>query len=304
MAQVAEPASTLPVAQEAAPAPVATEPADNPVHHPAPQPVQPSPINPASPSSWQHTPAAPPSHSAPIPETLPLAEVLAHARVEPALEPPSWPEGKTEAGSKIALEVSAAVENLAQASHNAEHPTPHEPEEAEEPSFVKSARRAQKYRGMWLLLQSISLLLLLTLLLGQAIYTWRDLIAVRWPVTRALLNQGCALLHCKIGLPTQISQLSIELGELQALKRGKQTFSYSTLIRNASPTRQSWPYIELTLQDEDGRPVAKRVFEPKSYLLPGELERGFPAQSEQAVKLYFDTTQLKAANFHATIFYP
>jgi hypothetical protein len=245
-----------------------------------------------------------------MPETIALPEVLAHARIEPTLNDTTWPDGKTEGSGKTPLEVTVALENLehAQAASGNDRPSQaHEPDEQnepDEPSFVKSARRAQKYRGMWLVLQSLMLLLLLALLLAQSLYTWRDLIAVRWPVTRPLLDQGCALLQCKISLPTQISQLSIELGELQALKRSKETYSYTTLIRNAASTRQSWPYIELTLQDENGRPVARKVFEPKTYLLPGELAKGFPAQSEQTVKLYFETSQLKAANFHATIFYP
>lgn len=254
-----------------------------------------------------------------LPETLAFSPTPAPAerhhpaqdRIEPTLDDDTWPENRN------TLDVARAVASL---EHEADHEaaalpaTDHEAaahqadatNDGDEPNFVKSGRRQQKWQRVWFWLQSFSLLTLLLLLAAQAIYTWRDVIATRWPITKPHLQQACTVLHCKVELPTQIHLLSIELGELQALPRNKNTFSYATLLRNHSNLPQSWPGIELVLLDANDHVVARRIFSPQDYqITPQERSKGFAAQSEHAVKLYFETApQLKALGYRAEIFYP
>ena len=249
---------------------------------------------------------------------IPPAEQHHHAqdRIEPTLDDDAWPENRN------TLDVARAVESLEHEADNAaaamsatDNETDAAPRhqadtdadnDVDEPNFVKSGRRQQKWQRVWFWLQSFSLLILLLLLAAQAIYTWRDVIATRWPITKPHLQQACTLLHCKVELPTQIHLLSIELGELQALPRNKNTFSYATLLRNHSNLPQSWPGIELVLLDANDHVVARRIFSPQDYqITPQERSKGFAAQSEHAVKLYFETApQLKALGYRAEIFYP
>lgn len=245
----------------------------------------------------------------PVPEQPVAAPVRHHngdanARIEPTLGEATWPDNRPQG-----LEVTRAVENLEQSSAHELEPdalqTDMQPE-PDEPNFVKVGRRQQKWQRVWFWLQTTSSLILLTTLLAQGIYTWRDIIAARWPITKAPLLQACGLLHCTLELPTQIQLLSIELGELQALPRNKNTFSYSTLLRNHSNLPQSWPGLELVLLDGNDHVVARRLFSPLDYQISKqELAKGFAPQSEHAVKLYFETApQLKALGYRAEIFYP
>ncbi len=180
---------------------------------------------------------------------------------------------------------------------------------AYEPNFVKAARRKQKYQRSLFILQSLACLLLSFGLVAQAAYAWRDLIAVRWPVSKPILSKACefakVLLPCMIELPTQISAISIELGELQALPNTNNHFTYTTSLRNHAAWAQGWPHIELVFLDTNERIIARRVFSAKDYLnTAAERENGFAAQTEQLVKLNFEILQLKAAGYRAEIFYP
>jgi predicted Zn finger-like uncharacterized protein len=301
---------------------------DPPGHADMPEPANPHAPPHEHPHVASHSPANahphaeshqhPPRHSA-----QPHEAHEALLRIEPTLDDEPWLEGRSHT-----LEVTRALENLAHgnqpepdthplhqtgaARHDAPAATPSieadlpEAEEPEEPGFVKAARQQQKWQGFWFWLRAIGVLLLTALLLAQAIYAWRDLIAIRWPITKAPMLEACAWLHCKIDLPTQIQQLSIELGELQTLPRNKNTFSYNTLLRNHSNLPQSWPHIELVLLDNSDKVIARRVFSPKDYQITAqERSKGFAAQSERAVRLYFETApQLKALGYRAEIFYP
>ena len=77
------------------------------------------------------------------------------------------------------------------------------------------------------------------------------------------------------------------------------------MLRNTGSGTQAWPHLELTLDDSNDKAVLRRVIAPRDYL-PASVEpgKGFAPRSEQAVKLYFELAQLKAAGYHIAIFYP
>ena len=139
----------------------------------------------------------------------------------------------------------------------------------------------------------------------QGAYVFRNQIAGWFPQAKPVLIDACKLLGCRIDLPAQIDQVSIESSELQTLANDKDTFVLTTLLRNYSSTSQEWPHIELTLNDINEKALLRRVFTPADYLHNSEDVRlGFSANSERSVKLSFELSQLKASGYRVYLFYP
>jgi predicted Zn finger-like uncharacterized protein len=179
------------------------------------------------------------------------------------------------------------------------------PPEVPEPGFVQQARRQARIgRSRQIAMRTAAVVLSISLL-GQAAYAFRDQLAAWMPQSAPLLAQGCALLGCAVGLPAQIDAVSIESSELQALASSQDTFVLVTLLRNRSATPQTWPHIELTLNDPSERAIVRRVIGPREYLpSPQEIAKGLAANSEQPVKVFFELAQLKASGYRVYLFYP
>lgn len=181
--------------------------------------------------------------------------------------------------------------------------TPLSAREPEEPGFVKRSRRQERWGKTSRIAMACALPLLLGGLAYQAVATFRNPLAAAMPSLKPALVSACALAGCKVELPSQLDALAIEQGELQTM--ADNIFSFSTSLRNQSPTAQSWPYIELILNDSADKPVLRRVFAPREYLPPNtDLASGFLPRSEQPVKLYFELSRVKASGYHIAVFYP
>ena len=173
----------------------------------------------------------------------------------------------------------------------------------DEPDFVRRSRLAEEAGRTRRMLMAGGAVLLALLLLVQATFTFHNQLAAQVPALKPALAGACSVLGCRIDLPAQVELLTIESGELQKL--GPATFSLSTLLTNKSGVAQAWPHIELTLNDDAGKPVLRRVITPADYLPPGSVPaRGFAPRAEQPVVLYFETSQLTADGYHLDIFYP
>lgn len=187
-----------------------------------------------------------------------------------------------------------------------------EPDEAEndfaneeEPDFVKRGRQLQRYKRPRQLLFGIGALLLLIGAMAQATYAFRNQIAARLPQTKPLLSAACSIIGCKIAWPEEIDALTIEASELQALPNNNSAFSLTLLLRNRGSSTEAWPSIQLTLNDENERAVARRIFTPREYLgSAAEMEKGFASNTEQSVKIFFTLAQLKASGYRVYLFYP
>ncbi|RJG05097.1 DUF3426 domain-containing protein [Noviherbaspirillum cavernae] len=178
-------------------------------------------------------------------------------------------------------------------------------DEYEEPGFVTQGRRRQRLGRALRWFTGIGSFILLICLLLQGVYVFRDQIAARFPATKPMLGRACALFDCRMGLPAQPEAVAIESSELQALAPEKNTFVFNALLLNHGATPQAWPSIELTLNDANENPVARRVFTPRDYL-PGAIDAnsGFASNSEQPVKLFLELSQLKASGYRVYLFYP
>jgi len=176
---------------------------------------------------------------------------------------------------------------------------------ADEPDFVLSARRQQRIGGTLRGLMWGTSALLLVALAGQSTYFFRDQLVARVPQLKPALTSACAKLGCSVGLPMKIDSISFEANELQALDPARNLFSLNLLLRNHSDTVQAWPSIELTLNDANEKPIARRVFAPHDYLNPSaNPAQGFASDQEQPVKVTFELLQLKASGYRVYLFYP
>ncbi|SFL46364.1 DUF3426 domain-containing protein [Rugamonas rubra] len=173
----------------------------------------------------------------------------------------------------------------------------------EEPGFVKRDRRNQRVGKAARIVMALGSVLLLAALAAQTVATFRNPLAAYLPALKPALLAICARAGCKVELPSQIDELSIEPGEL--LTVSETTFSFATQLRNQGRVGQSWPHIELTLNDANDKPVLRRVFTPREYLASqAEVDKGFSPRSEQSVKLYFELAHVKASGYHIAVFYP
>ena len=177
------------------------------------------------------------------------------------------------------------------------------PPVAEEPAFViQGRRREQSGKALRVAMASGAVALLLLLLL-QVMTTFRNPLAAQFPQFKPALAALCSVSGCQVDLPAQIEALAIEQGELQTLAPYR--FSYVSQLRNLGRSAQAWPNIELILNDDDGKPVLRRVVAPRDYLPAGtDVSKGFAPRSEQNIKLYFSLDQLTASGYHIAIFYP
>jgi predicted Zn finger-like uncharacterized protein len=174
---------------------------------------------------------------------------------------------------------------------------------SDEPEFVRRSRLQEQSGRNRRIVMAIASVLLLLALAAQAVTTFRNVLAARFPQGKPVLSATCAVFGCKVELPAQIDTLSVETGELQSL--GGNAFSYTTLLRNPGSLAQAWPHIELALTDADDKPLVRRVFTPTQYLPPAvAAAKGFGPRTEQPVKLFFELKQIKASGYHIAIFYP
>lgn len=175
----------------------------------------------------------------------------------------------------------------------------------EEPSFVKQGRRKQRIGQALQMFMAIGSVFLFIGLIAQGGYVFRDQIAAWFPASKQALLNACSKLGCQVGLPAQIESVSIESSELQTLAPDANTFALTVLLRNHGATAQAWPNIELTLNDNNEKPIARRVFVPREYLSePTDAKKGFGPRSEQPVKVHFELAQLKASGYRVYLFYP
>jgi predicted Zn finger-like uncharacterized protein len=174
-----------------------------------------------------------------------------------------------------------------------------------EPSFIKANRRRQRIGKILRICMAIAALPLLVAALGQGVYLWRHQIAMAFPQAKPLLVAACATLRCKVGLSTDIEQLSLESNELETLPGTPDTFALSVLLRNNAQLPQAWPHIELTLNDRSETPLIKRVFTPQEYLPASHpVADGFQQHSEQQVTVRFTLNDAVASGYRVYLFYP
>lgn len=152
---------------------------------------------------------------------------------------------------------------------------------------------------------AIAAFVLLLVLLAQAAYFFRVDLAARLPGLKPALAGYCKLLGCSVPLPQKPDLMSIESSDLEADPTHVNQITLNALLRNRAPYAQAFPNLELTLNDTQDKPLARRIFKPKDYLPPLESEQtGLLPNRELSVKLYLNTADLRPIGYRLVLFYP
>lgn len=179
-------------------------------------------------------------------------------------------------------------------------PAPAMPEESAEiwsPSpWVKEPRRTWPW--------AVASAVLLTLLLGQAVYIFRVELAARLPGIKPSLVAACAKLHCEVTLPHNIDLMSIESSDLEMDPAQPGIITLSVTLRNMASYAQAYPNLELTLTDFNDAPVGRRLLRPAEYLKDAADENsGLAANRVNSIRLAIDASGLKAAGYRLFLAY-
>jgi predicted Zn finger-like uncharacterized protein len=174
------------------------------------------------------------------------------------------------------------------------------PTDAPMPDFMAAPAPARRWTWLW----ALAALLAASALAAQAAYRYRAEIAAFVPEARAPLDAACRWLRCAVLLPRRAELMSLESSDLQADPRREGLIVLHALIRNRSRLPQEYPALELTLTDEAGRPVLRRVLLPADYLEPERSKQGIAPGGEAALRIYLDSSRARATSYRLYLFYP
>ena len=161
------------------------------------------------------------------------------------------------------------------------------------------ASRARRWP--WLL----GALVLLLVLLAQAAYHYRSAIIVLFPEAKPYAAALCETLGCDLPLPRRIELISIEASDLQADTTNPNIMVLSATLKNRAIFDQQLPLLELTLTDTRDQPLVRRVLAPQDYIgKAANTQAGFAANTEIAIKVFIEGSQVKATGYRLYLFYP
>jgi predicted Zn finger-like uncharacterized protein len=177
---------------------------------------------------------------------------------------------------------------------------------AEIPYEERFAWASRKKRGRnWSVLQAAAAPLLVLLLLGQAVFHFRDGIVARWPSTRPALTQLCQLAGCSIRPLNDVGALAIDSSDLQADPAHRGLLILTATIRNRAAWPLAYPDLELTLTDAQDQVVVRRALGPAEYAGgTADLAAGIAPNGEIGVKLFIDASATNQAGYRLYLFYP
>lgn len=169
------------------------------------------------------------------------------------------------------------------------------------PSFMQAAEREQRWqqpgRRRALVLAGVLAALVLVLQVG---FEYRDLIAARWPATRAPLQSLCTWAGCRIDAPRLIDALVVDASGLTRIE-GTQTYRLAVSVRNRSALELAMPALDLVLTDSQGRVISRRVLSP---LELGTTRATVPAGAEFALQATLAVAERLVAGYTIDVFYP
>jgi predicted Zn finger-like uncharacterized protein len=151
---------------------------------------------------------------------------------------------------------------------------------------------------------AIPALFLLLILLLQIAYFFRIDLAARLPGLKPALIGYCRILKCSVTLPQHTDLIGIESSELEADPSNESQITLNALLHNRASYTQAFPNLELTLNDNQDKPLARRMFIPADYLPQTENEAiGLPPNHELGIKLHLNTADLKPSGYRLVLLY-
>jgi predicted Zn finger-like uncharacterized protein len=156
-------------------------------------------------------------------------------------------------------------------------------------------------------------LALAAVVVGVFLLTAQSMLGARyWIADRApALGPGLMLAAGALGLPNEpprdLDALTIESFELQASGGQPTIYAASAILRNRSAHAVRWPAMELSLTDDAGSVVARKVLLPADYLrgsAAASVERGIPRGIEAPIRIGLEMPGLAPSGYKVNLFYP
>lgn len=175
---------------------------------------------------------------------------------------------------------------------------------AEQVTFINDEGNNLQNKGRAWPWAIASFVLLLVLIMQSAFFFRADL-AARSPSLKPALISYCRILKCTVPLPRHTDLISIESSVLEADPANASLITLNALLRNHAPYAQAFPNLELTLNDIQDKPLARRSFTPENYLPKTEsASAGLPASHELEINLRLNTGNLKPSGYRLVLLYP
>ncbi|MEO7725670.1 MAG: zinc-ribbon and DUF3426 domain-containing protein [Burkholderiales bacterium] len=221
------------------------------------------------------------------PDNRPTAETVAMATTMVSEEPAPAPAHEAAPAALAAPTASAdELSEIVQAPSAASAPPAFSPAD-----FTVPARRRS---GGW----AFGSLLLVLGLAAQGAYFFRSDIAASVPEARSPLSRMCEVLRCTVALPQKPRQISIEASDMQATDPANPgVIALTATLRNHATIELGYPALDVVLTNTKEHTVARRVFLPAEYLVPGKDARSIAPNAEVTVRLDLETGDLGAAGF-------
>jgi predicted Zn finger-like uncharacterized protein len=166
------------------------------------------------------------------------------------------------------------------------------------PAFMRSPAGGRWRRpGVQASLSLLALLLFL-MLCAQAIDHFHDAIAAKYPSTRQALRALCEIRACELQPWRRIEALSVESSSLSKAAAGNQ-YLLALTLHNKSDIAVAIPSIELSLTDQAGALLARRM------LAPTDFEAGAPliaANADLPLTKLLSTGEQSVAGYSIEIF--
>ncbi len=151
----------------------------------------------------------------------------------------------------------------------------------------------------------LAALLLALALAGQVVFRFRSEIAITTPSLRPLLERLSQVLDAEVPLPRHVELVSIETSDLQNDPARGNLLILNATLRNRANYAQAFPSLELSLTDTQDVAIARRVLPPEEYLSPSvAADQPFAANTDVAVRLWIEASDIGASGYRLYVFYP
>ncbi|MFZ4537338.1 DUF3426 domain-containing protein [Propionivibrio sp.] len=151
----------------------------------------------------------------------------------------------------------------------------------------------------------LTALILIVALAGQIVFRFRSEIAITVPGMRPILEALSQAFDADLPLPRHVELVSIETSDLLSDPARGNLLILNATLRNRANYGQAYPSLELSLTDTQDAAIARRIFHPGEYLSPKmPADQPFAANSDIAVRLWIETTDISAAGYRLYVFYP
>lgn len=168
-----------------------------------------------------------------------------------------------------------------------------------------SKTKSKKFRKPWnIWIWVVLVLIFLSTAVVQAVYYFRNDIALFYPATKYYLEQACQYLKCTIQLPKRIELIAIDDSDIQEDAEHKGLIWLSSTLINQAPYTQSFPNLELTLTDVEDQPKLRRIIQPVEYIGAGrDMHAGILPNEALRIRLAIDIQNELLAGYRVLVTY-